>query len=240
MPPRPLRRDRRTARRADALQQSSLPPHATCFCAAAEAEAPVAAIRRYRGVRRHGLIMGCSVTGVKPKVGRRYVACGARHAQGLLFSSTAAPHSSRHAEHACAVSTHRAFPLTHTSCSTPAAFVARKVAPPAHPPPATTSHANPSPPRCALQAGASPLQLGPKAEVSNKQNSNPLLGLLRLLLGTAAGFYYFLVPIYMCVMDAAWSLGAMEVGERRQSPVGQDGLRLCMGSPRDTRHDTRA
>ena len=23
----------------------------------------------YRGVRRHGLIMGCSVTGVKPKVG---------------------------------------------------------------------------------------------------------------------------------------------------------------------------
>ncbi len=24
----------------------------------------------YRGVRRHGLIMGCSVTGVKPKVGR--------------------------------------------------------------------------------------------------------------------------------------------------------------------------
>ena len=23
----------------------------------------------YRGVRRHGLIMGCSVTGVKPRVG---------------------------------------------------------------------------------------------------------------------------------------------------------------------------
>jgi hypothetical protein len=28
----------------------------------------------YRGVRRHGLIMGCSVTGVKPKVGGGHVA----------------------------------------------------------------------------------------------------------------------------------------------------------------------
>ena len=50
----------------------------------------------YRGVRRHGLIMGCSVTGVKPKVcgasrvhhsiqtshefGWAHATCGAMHA----------------------------------------------------------------------------------------------------------------------------------------------------------------
>lgn len=67
----------------------------------------------YRGVRRHGLIMGCSVTGVKPK------------------------------------------------------------------------------------AGDSPLELGPKKEESGQLNSNPLHFALRLALGTAAGFYYFLVPVYM-------------------------------------------
>ncbi|WIA13501.1 hypothetical protein OEZ86_006771 [Tetradesmus obliquus] len=74
----------------------------------------------YRGVRRHGLIMGCSVTGVKP------------------------------------------------------------------------------------QAGDSPLQLGPKAEERGKVNGNPLSFLLRLLLGTAAGFYYFLVPVYMYLKHLVW------------------------------------
>ncbi|GLC41707.1 hypothetical protein PLESTB_000685800 [Pleodorina starrii] len=77
----------------------------------------------YRGVRRHGLIMGCSVTGVKPK------------------------------------------------------------------------------------AGESPLAMGPKAEVSNKMNSNPLSFLMRLLLGTAAGFYYFLVPVYMYLKNLVWPKG---------------------------------
>ncbi|GLI67638.1 hypothetical protein VaNZ11_011886 [Volvox africanus] len=74
----------------------------------------------YRGVRRHGLIMGCSVTGVKPK------------------------------------------------------------------------------------AGESPLVMGSKAEVSDKMNSNPLSFLLRLILGTAAGFYYFCVPIYMYLKNLVW------------------------------------
>lgn len=73
----------------------------------------------YRGVRRHGLIMGCSVTGVKPK------------------------------------------------------------------------------------AGESPLDMGSKAEVSGKI-SNPFSFLFRLLLGTAAGFYYFLVPIYMYLKNLVW------------------------------------
>jgi MPBQ/MSBQ methyltransferase len=74
----------------------------------------------YRGVRRHGLIMGCSVTGVKP------------------------------------------------------------------------------------QAGDSPLQLGPKAEESGKLKGNPLSFLFRLLLGTAAGFYYFVLPIYMYLKHLVW------------------------------------
>eukprot|EP00879_Flechtneria_rotunda_P004690 GHRR01004954.1.p1 GENE.GHRR01004954.1~~GHRR01004954.1.p1 ORF type:complete len:313 (+),score=64.06 GHRR01004954.1:258-1196(+) len=63
----------------------------------------------YRGVRRHGLIMGCSVTGVKPT------------------------------------------------------------------------------------AGPSPLDLPPKPTEERGKVSNPLSFLFRLLLGTAAGFYYFLV-----------------------------------------------
>lgn len=46
---------------------------------------------------------------------------------------------------------------------------------------------------CWPQAGESPLQLGPKAEEAGKLQGNPLSFLLRLLLGTAAGFYYFLV-----------------------------------------------
>lgn len=71
----------------------------------------------YRGVRRHGLIMGCSVTGVK---------------------------------------------------ATP---------------------------------GPSPLELGPKAEDRAVPKSNPLSFLLRLILGTTAGFYYTLVPIYMWIKN---------------------------------------
>ena len=74
----------------------------------------------YRGVRRHGLIMGCSVTGVKR-----------------------AP-------------------------------------------------------------GASPLQLGPKAEASGKANTNPVAFLLRLLLGSTAGFYYFCLPVYMWLKNLVW------------------------------------
>ena len=51
------------------------------------------------------------------------------------------------------------------------------------------------------RAGASPLDLGPKAEEKSATPSNPLLFLFRLLLGTLGGFYYFVVPIYMWVKD---------------------------------------
>lgn len=75
----------------------------------------------YRGVRRHGLIMGCSVTGRKTK------------------------------------------------------------------------------------AGDSPLILPPKPqETSGKSRSNPLLFVLRLLLGSTAGFYYFVLPVYMWIKDKIW------------------------------------
>lgn len=75
----------------------------------------------YRGVRRHGLIMGCSVTGVK------------------------------------------------------------------------------------RAAGASPLDLPAKpAESRTELNSNPFKVALRLLLGTLAGFYYFVLPIYMWIKDKVW------------------------------------
>jgi len=81
----------------------------------------------YRGVRRHGLIMGCSVTGVKPK------------------------------------------------------------------------------------AGASPAVLGPKKEVSpatSKKAGGGLAGALgtaaRVVLGSAAGFYYFVLPVYMWLKNLVW------------------------------------
>lgn len=74
----------------------------------------------YRGVRRHGLIMGCSVTGVKRK------------------------------------------------------------------------------------AGASPLELAPKSERSEAMNTNPLAFVARLVLGSAAGFYYFLLPVYMWLKNLVW------------------------------------
>ena len=86
----------------------------------------------YRGVRRHGLIMGCSVTGVKPA------------------------------------------------------------------------------------AGASPLVLGPKAETSpatdkaaarSKGLGGALATVARVLLGSAAGFYYFVLPVYMWLKNLVWPKG---------------------------------
>ncbi|EFN58710.1 hypothetical protein CHLNCDRAFT_140353 [Chlorella variabilis] len=74
----------------------------------------------YRGVRRHGLIMGCSVTATKPA------------------------------------------------------------------------------------AGPSPLELGPKAEVSEQANTNPLSFLLRVVLGSVGGFWYFLLPVYMWLKNLVW------------------------------------
>jgi len=77
----------------------------------------------YRGVRRHGLIMGCSVTGRKTK------------------------------------------------------------------------------------PGDSPLQMGPKREDTGKQNSTFLRKLtfpFRLILGSTAGFYYFVLPVYMWIKNLIW------------------------------------
>lgn len=56
-----------------------------------------------------------------------------------------------------------------------------------------------------LQLGKSPLKLGPKAEESNKELSknrtNMVMFLLRLILGSLAGFYFFLVPVYMWIKN---------------------------------------
>ena len=56
-----------------------------------------------------------------------------------------------------------------------------------------------------MQLGKSPLELGPKAEESNKKLSqdrtNLAMFILRLVLGSMAGFYFFLVPIYMWIKD---------------------------------------
>jgi MPBQ/MSBQ methyltransferase len=77
----------------------------------------------YRGVRRHGLIMGCSVSGVK-----------------------------------------------------------------------TTAGSSP----IATDIPSAPM------ESSNKLNTNAFSLLARLLLGTLAGFYYFILPIYMWVKNLVW------------------------------------
>ena len=44
-------------------------------------------------------------------------------------------------------------------------------------------------------SGKPPLDLGPKREDRSKKGPNPLASLLRLLVGTIGGFYYFLVPV---------------------------------------------
>ena len=55
----------------------------------------------------------------------------------------------------------------------------------------------------ALQAGDSPLQMEPKRE-QLEQKSNPLAFLARLLLGSLAGSYYFLLPAYMWLKNLVW------------------------------------
>ena len=44
-------------------------------------------------------------------------------------------------------------------------------------------------------SGKPPLDLGPKQEERSRAGPNPLASLLRLLVGTIGGFYYFLVPV---------------------------------------------
>lgn len=103
----------------------------------------------YRGVRRHGLIMGCSVTARKPAGG----------------------------------------------------------------------------------PSESPLQLGPKAEVSAAANTNPLSFLMRVVLGSVGGFWYFLLPVYMWCAGRGTARGG--VHRRRGSRGGLPGtgssnnLQMC-------------
>lgn len=52
--------------------------------------------------------------------------------------------------------------------------------------------------------GSSPLELEPPAEVSSKMNTNMFSFLARLILGSTAGFYYFVLPIYMWIKNLIW------------------------------------
>jgi MPBQ/MSBQ methyltransferase len=53
-------------------------------------------------------------------------------------------------------------------------------------------------------AGPSLLELGPKTEQSGTINTNPLMFLARTVLGSLAGFYYFVLPLYMWVKHLVW------------------------------------
>ena len=108
----------------------------------------------YRGVRRHGLIMGCSVTGVKPKV--RVV--HRPHRDCMLCMPFTAPCAERHA------------------------FWGK--------------------------AGESPLDMGPKLETTGGSGRNPFGFLFRLILGTTAGAYFFILPIYMWLKNLIWPRNA--------------------------------
>ena len=56
-------------------------------------------------------------------------------------------------------------------------------------------------------SGGTPLDLGEKPrETRSRKGPNPLASLLRLLVGTIGGFYYFLVPIYMWLKDRALTI----------------------------------
>jgi ubiquinone/menaquinone biosynthesis C-methylase UbiE len=134
----------------------------------------------YRGVRRHGLIMGCSVTGVKPQVCHLYT-------EPLLLRK---PNP-------------RAVEKGQSAKTLHASFVAR-CAPRMHTSESMASVSS----SLFVQPGASPLELGPKAETSHESMANPLLFLLRLLLGTTAGFYFFLVPVYMWFKNKIWPKNA--------------------------------
>ena len=55
-----------------------------------------------------------------------------------------------------------------------------------------------------LQSGESPLQMGPKAEESSNANSSAISFYGRLILGTLAGSYYFILPVYMWFKNLVW------------------------------------
>lgn len=46
--------------------------------------------------------------------------------------------------------------------------------------------------------------MGAKSEESSPKSPNPLAFALRMVLGTTAGFYYFVLPLYMWIKDKIW------------------------------------
>jgi len=54
------------------------------------------------------------------------------------------------------------------------------------------------------RGGAAAMELPPKSERSEELNTNPFAFLVRLILGSIAGFYYFMLPVYMWVKHALW------------------------------------
>ena len=93
-------------------------------------------------------------------------------------------------------------------------------------------------------AGASPLQLGPKAEVSESSNTNPLAFLLRVLLGSVGGALACGVCLWLGILgrggsSCGGSLLAVSVcqsSSRSCSPV----LCCCIGAPSHCCHNTAA
>lgn len=206
----------------------------------------------YRGVRRHGLIMGCSVTGTKARV-RSALPLSLPRARGcllgcvVLFSATVwswaalLPYHRERSGHSSGAVCQTAVRGYAQRCAARVLLgqhewnqIARlKVLPRRHYLIRNTQqqHAQRARQSCrratrlylqrkdiitnhqitldCVQAGNSPLQLPAKAEERGAPRSNPVLFLLRLLLGTTAGLYFFLVPIYMWLKDKVWprSLG---------------------------------
>jgi hypothetical protein len=157
----------------------------------------------YRGVRRHGLIMGCSVTGVKPQVRRRRQIEPALKAWVLLLG-WAGPGCARQ------LPEYSGWYPVAALATLPPTGVGDVWWDPLVPNPALRQ-ASLKPALATLlvmQAGESPLQLGPKAEVSKASNTNPVSFLFRLLLGSTAGFYYFMLPWYMWIKNLVWPKNA--------------------------------
>jgi len=176
----------------------------------------------YRGVRRHGLIMGCSVTGVKTQAGARPRSARRAHAWQQAHRRPARGRQGSAGRRASPPVGAARFPVAAARAlgGAPGAALgftgraARRAGRPAAAPQALrracgapsrrlTWHAA----RAARQAGDSPLQLGPKLEASGKSSGNPLAFLGRFVLGTLAGGYFFLLPIYMWLKNLVWPRG---------------------------------
>lgn len=57
------------------------------------------------------------------------------------------------------------------------------------------------------KAGESPLDMGPKLETTGG-SGNVFRFLFRLVLGTTAGAYFFILPIYMWLKNLVWPRNA--------------------------------